>query len=271
MGAAADLLFACAAVPDYLMALMASNHIMLENVGPKVLDSVCFGIPLIVDTGLFASSIVALHMSLSFCATLFRKPIALTILRKVLIAVWPLAIVLSTVELISVNIYWNPNLGCLRHNADAIAFGVEVSCVASSLLMYLVCLIVLACSDTFGQSVQKKIWARAQFYVAAWLTCHLLNTVRVAHMGGFLYNRWMHLVTLALVSLSGLANTLVYAVQSGYMRRLENRSASATISLADHDRDSFLVSIGVAQVVDCSVATSELTSEEELSGSFSVA
>ena len=82
------------------------------------------------------------------------------------------------------------------------------------------------------------------------------------HFLKFLESMWCLSLVLSLAALNGFANTLVYALLTNYLQRLENRSPNISLNTVQDQRHSFRVAFG-EQCVDEPVRTSWTSSTSD--------
>ena len=205
------------------------------------------------------SSAVEVHLALSLLATIFRSTFGVRVLGQLLCAVWLAGLVLGVLGTNVEALHFSHSVGCEREKANVVFIAVSVLSVVICTISYLVCVAFLRRRQCVGFSVERRFWTRTKFYVLAWLICILPDTVRtiVPTGGGNLLedNFILHTVSLVLFSLNGTANTLIYMVQTGYLRRIGFRSRSRPLSrrlahrsFSVRDIGSFNVAVGGVSV-----------------------
>jgi len=205
--------------------------------------------------GALTSSLVEVHLSLSFLAGLCRNVLMLDLLRRSLLCLWPLGSLLGVWQLCTQRFQWTAQDGC-KHTDATLFAAVQVLSLLVCGSAYLISLILVMCSGRVGYSVQSKVWTRAQYFLLVWLVCTCPNTVRLMRNWKFLDSMWCMSLALSLNALNGFANTVVYALLTNYVQRLEDRSPNLfSLNTVQDHRHSFRVAFG-EQSVDEPVRTS---------------
>lgn len=206
-----------------------------------------------------ASSAVEVHLAMSLLATVFRSSFGVRVLGQLLYVPWLVGLVLGALGSYVDEMQFYPHVGCKRDRANAVFIAVSVLSFVMCTLSYFACLVFLHRRQCVGYTVEHRVWTRANFYLLAWLICTLPDTVRtMVPTGGpnlLEDNLILHAVCIVLFNLNGTANTLIYMVQTGYMRRIGFRARSHPVSRefarrspSVRDIGSFSVAVGDASM-----------------------
>jgi len=214
-----------------------------SSTAKEVMTGACDAIATFCLIGALTSSLVEVHLSLSFLAGLCRNVLVLDLLRRSLLCLWPLGTLLSVWQLCTEGEQWTERGGC-KHEAATLYAAVQVLSLLVCGSAYLISLILVMCSGRVGYSVQSKVLARAQYFPLVWLVCTCPNTVRLMRFWKFLESMWCVSLALSLNALNGFANTVVYALLTNYLQRLENRSPNISLNTVQDQLHSFRVAFG---------------------------
>jgi hypothetical protein len=250
--AVADLVFHTFAIAELVMKLLATTNMLVAGANTSTWTNSCILVDGAYSIGLCTSSILETHLAMSFTATIFRWPRVLNFLRRTLLLVWLLGCLVSLVETYSEHYSWADGAGCRDDGSDITFTLLYAMCTFLSLISYVACLAkVCIASHTVGHAVAQRVWDRVSFYILASLVCNLLWAIRISSEHNIVHTtRALNFLAMVLVCTNGLANTLVYALQSRYVRGVTLHHAGI-ISLTtnrDPDCDSFHVGLGNVDV-----------------------
>jgi len=245
--AAADILFNCFVIADLAVDALSTRGLPFFTTRTSSLVSVCQAVSLVYSTGVYTSLAVEMHLAVCSAAAIFRWTSLLRALRASLACAWPLGLALAVLDVCLVGVTWRFERGCISEGPDIISVVSVLVCVLVSLASYIGSL-ARACAA--GRVVRHRIWHRTQYYLLVVIICCVPNLIRIWTVDNvFNRNPSLHLLALTLFNLKGLANTLVYAVQSHYIRRMVSSSRGPAAETKLGEAGSFHVGVGAVDVV----------------------
>lgn len=228
------------------------------NVPLNILCAVCHGNNIPYMTSVF----VELHISLSAIATIMRRPEALKALAKYLPSVWVLGTVVGgAVEAFGQARWDGDSGGCQPKASGEVIKGVVMALVLVACIVIYVSGMILA-ARRHGGSVEGRAWRRASVFITAavvtWVP-FVIFSLRPRKHNDNLYDsnskRWYYVMSVFLES-NGILNAVVYAWQSGFLRRNVDRAkficdaqdTTASLPLAVSFNVAFRSSVDVVPV-----------------------
>lgn len=242
--AVADLLFAVSMIILFVFEFFAGAYgwSKVSGAWEDGFSGFCVVSNYAISVGVSVSAIIEAHMSLALVAGVYRSDIAMRLLRISLVCAWPFCLVLSIVNMYLLNMSWAKGI-CDTKHVHVVYNTVTVVCCLISVTSYVFCLFRVVGAESNGLHVVKKVWSRVHYYLVAWLICILPETLRLLARGSDL--AYAKEVTESLLALNGAANTIVYVIQSNYVRRLAMRSRSEIVGRRRPNFDgSFNVTLG---------------------------
>eukprot|EP00927_Polykrikos_kofoidii_P017785 TRINITY_DN18138_c0_g1_i1.p1 TRINITY_DN18138_c0_g1~~TRINITY_DN18138_c0_g1_i1.p1 ORF type:complete len:480 (-),score=41.26 TRINITY_DN18138_c0_g1_i1:26-1345(-) len=212
-----DLMF-CVSLGMYILVdVLSEKGYIVSNSFWCIWWQVCsLGYSFGLDTAILLES----HIAMSCLAAMLRSSRVLKSLNAVLGKLWVVGLCLGVGDV------WQSTAGGL----DTCVFKRDIVAVLLITVCFTICTLsyvlsaVAACVQA-GQAVRWRVWSRGQWYVVVALFCFgplmYRQFVGSAH-SHFSANAWTIVARVA-ASLNGLLNVLVYACQSGQLKKLANR------------------------------------------------
>lgn len=248
--AMADMLFSLSYMVFFFIQVLGHIHAIRE---PE-LDGLCANSSAVVVGAFFTSALVEVFLSFSLAGALFHSASALKCFQHLLFAVGPLALTLTLWKERMVREHWSSSQNTCTESENVVVDVVAAVSLIICLTTYVVCLIQASRIERIGLSVRMKVLSRVRFFVLSWFVCTLPDGVRTMKIWPLLDAYPFTPLCQCLLSLRGFADTVVYALQSNYIQRLEMRSQSEPISVSMTQRRplrfSFQVNFGETMIVE---------------------